>query len=414
MTPTAVNLVDNRLYRQGFPHEVFGHLRDRGAVHWHEPVSILPRLPLRGFWSVVRHAEVQQANRDWETFSAADGVTIQVDPRPTTSLVASDGRDHTRLRRLISAGFTPRMIGRLEDLISERTNRILASAAEAGRCDFVRDIAYQLPMHVIADIVGIPDHERAWTFERTDVILRTDDPMSKLTEEDRAAAQLDLFNYARELSARKRAEPEQDVWTLLANAEIEDDDGRTTRLEGFELDMFMIILAIAGSETTRNALTAGLMALLDQPAQTDRLRSDPALMPVATDEIIRWASPVLFFGRTATRDVELGDQLIRSGDRVVLWYPSANRDERAFADPFSFDIRRHPNPHVSFGGGGPHFCLGANLAKKEVTVMFGRLLAGYDVTIEGPPVMMCAGPAHNVGSSISSLPVRITPRTGGY
>ena len=190
------------------------------------------------------------------------------------------------------------------------------------------------------------------------------------------------------------------MWTILAGTELSE----------FELDLFFLILTLAGSETTRNAISQGLVALLDHPDQLQQLRDDPSLLGSATDEMIRWASPVLYFGRVATRDVELGGEQIRKGDRVVMWYPSGNRDDAAFADPYRFDIARTPNPHVSFGGGGPHYCLGASLAKKEVHVMMGALLERFDIEAAGPPRWSGSGPVHNVGVSIDHLPVKLVAR----
>ncbi|MCU1370421.1 MAG: hypothetical protein JWO77_1615 [Ilumatobacteraceae bacterium] len=409
---SAIDLVSPDLYRDGVPHERFTELRAEGAVHRHRPVEVLPGQGEVTFWSVVRHAEVQAANRDWETFTATESVTVAPSPaeRQGHMLVSMDPPDHTRLRRLITAGFTPRMIQRLEEHVTARTERILDDVPADGRCDFVRDIAYLLPMHVIADIVGIPEEDRPWIFERTDITLRALDPASPLTLDDQRNAQIDLFTYAQQLTERKRAEPADDVWTLIAQAEIPTEDGSLTRLEGLELEMFFIILTIAGSETTRNALSQGLMALLERPEAVARLRAEPGLWHTATEEVIRWASPVLFFGRTATRDVELGGRHIAAGDRVVLWYPSANRDERAFEDPFRFDIGREPNPHVSFGGGGPHYCLGANLAKLEVQVLLSTLLRRFDVEATAPAAWAGGGPVHNVGVSIDHLPVALRAR----
>jgi cytochrome P450 len=253
-------------------------------------------------------------------------------------------------------------------------------------------------MHVIADIVGIPDEDRPWVFERSDLMIRSMDPKLGMTVADRHVAERELYDYARQLSDVKRAHPADDVWTILTQTEL-------TRLE---LDLFFVILSLAGSETTRNAISQGLMTLLDHPDQLERLRRDPSLMATATDEIIRWSSPVLCFGRTATRDTELGGQPIGTGDRVVLWYPSGNRDETAFADPFRFDIERRPNPHVSFGGGGPHYCLGANLAKREVQVMFTALLHRFPtIEVTGAPVWAGAGPTTAVGVFLDQLPVRL-------
>ena len=409
---SEIDLIDSSSYREGIPHDLFSTLRDAGAVHRHRPVEVLPGEGEHGFWSVVRHAEVQQANRDWETFTATESVGIGrgSKDRHGHMLVSMDPPDHTRLRRLITAGFTPRMIGRLEEHIAHRTERILDTAGAAGRCDFVRDIAYQLPMHVIADIVGIPEADRPWIFERTDLMLRAIDPNSSVSFDSQRTVQIELFEYARQLTEEKRTRPTDDVWTLIAQAEIPAEDGTITRLEGMELEMFFVILTIAGSETTRNALAQGVLALLDHPGQLEELRAAPEILPLATEEIIRWSSPVLYFGRTATCDTELGGQHITAGDRVVLWYPSANRDERAFDEPFRFDIHRDPNPHVSFGGGGPHFCLGANLARKEVQVLTGMLFERFDVQPTGDPVWIGAGPVHNVGVSIDHLPVELTAR----
>jgi cytochrome P450 len=411
---TDIDLTDGSLYAQGFPHEVFRSLRAAGPVHRHREVDVVgPQYEGRlGFWSVVGHDEIELANRDWETFSALDGPSIG----PTASkwrghtIVSMDPPEHTRLRRLISAGFTPRMIGKLDDHISKRTDQILDAVEARGHCDFVSDVAYQLPMHIIADIVGIPDQDRPWVFERTDTMIRAMDPGLGMTVADRRAAEAELWEYARGLSAQKRDHPADDVWTILTQAEITGPDGEPTTLTPDELDLFFVILGLAGSETTRNAIAQGLMALVDNPDQMERLRREPELITSAADEMIRWASPVLCFGRTATRDVELGGQPISAGDRVILWYPSGNRDERAFVDPFRFDITRRPNPHVSFGGGGPHYCLGANLAKKEVQVMMNAVLRRFgDIELTGPPVWAGAGPSTAVGVFVDQLPVRLQP-----
>jgi cytochrome P450 len=410
----AIDLTDASLYRDGVPHEVFRELRRAGAVHHHQRVKVRSEgvdVEL-DFWSVVRHEEIERANRDWQTFSARDGSGLAQSAPELRGhmLVSMDPTDHTRMRRLISAGFTPRMIADLEQRIATRTTRILDAVEAKGECDFVQDVAYQLPMHVIADIVGIPEDERPWVFERAEILLKSLDPTTPLTEADRLAAQADIFEYAQRLSARKRAEPADDVWTKLTVAEITDEDGSPTALSAIELDMFFVILTLAGSETTRNAMSQGLMALLDHPEQLRDLRADPGVTVSAADEMIRWASPVLFFGRTATTDVEIGGASVRAGDRVILWYPSGNRDDVAFPDPFRFDIRRTPNPHVSFGGGGPHYCLGANLAKKEVQVMMRAFVDRFDVEVLGAPEWSGGGPVHNVGVSVERLPVRVTPR----
>ena len=408
---SEIDLTRRELYGSGFPHEVFADLRSTGAVHRHPVVEVSGAGEV-SFWSVVRHQEVQQANRDWATFSAVDGPGLAPSDmfRDLGMLVALDPPRHNRLRRLVTAGFTPRMIARLEENIEWHCERILDDVIARGDdiVDFVDDVSYLLPMHVIADIVGIPEDDRPWIFKRIDYVLRSFDPAAGISETEQLTAQLECFEYAQRLAEQKRADPTDDIWTTLTKAEVPDDDGEPTALSDEELDAFFMILAVGGSETTRNVLAQGLMALVEQPDQIAALRADPGLLPDAADEMIRWASPVLMFGRTATRDVALGDQLIAAGDRIVLWYPSANRDELVFANPYRFDIHRRPNPHVSFGGGGPHYCLGANLAKKEVQVMLGALVRRFaTIELAGPPQWMGAGPVHSVGVSIDHLPVRL-------
>jgi cytochrome P450 len=409
MITIELDLTDPELYRHGFPHELFTSLRARGAVLRH-PKVVLPRAP-EGieFWAVLRHAEVQQANRDWETFSALSGPSIggSTPEQAGHTLVSADPPTHTRLRKLISQGFTPRMIARLDERIETWATRIVDDVAERGECDFVRDVAYLLPMQLIADIVGIPEADRPWVFARTDTMMRAADPQSSVTEEDHALAQIELFQYASRLGEEKRAHPADDVWSILANAEVDNDAGDRTSLTEHELDMFFLVLSIAGSETTRNTISQGLLALVAHPEQFERLRTDPDVLDTATEEMLRWSSPVMSFGRTATVDVELGGEMIRAGDRITMWYPSANRDERVFDDPFRFDVARTPNPHVSFGAGGVHYCLGAHLARREIRAIYQELLARFaTIEVTGEPTWMVAGPDQSVGVSIDTLPVR--------
>jgi cytochrome P450 len=395
-----VDLTDPQLYINGFPHDVFTELRRQGAVHLHPPVEGRLGIAATPFWSIVAHGEIQQANRDWKTFASFDGPMIAPDPLISAgrTLLTLDPPEQAEMRRIISSEFTPRMIGTLEQRLTDRTARILAAAA--GRtCDFVRDIAYQVPMHLIADIIGIPEDDRAWVFERTDHLLKSGNPYGEYSEDDRLGLQAEIFEYAQRITADKRANPADDVWTKLAD-----------QLDGFELEMFFLILSVAGSETTRNALTMGLIALSDNPDQLDELRADPDLSSTAADEILRWSSPVIIFGRTATRDVTIGGQDVKAGERVVFWHPSGNRDETVFDEPFRFDIHRSPNPHIAFGGGGVHYCLGANLAHKEIRVVLESIAAGYDIELAGPPVWTGAGPVHNVGIGIDALPVHVTAR----
>jgi cytochrome P450 len=408
-----VDLTDPEVYRHGFPHELFTTLRAKGPVLRHPTVTLRRTGEPVDFWAVIGHPELQHASRTWEEFSAADGPRIG----PTApqnrghSLTSSDPDAHTRLRKLVSAGFTPRMIARLEDQIVARSTQVLDAVAERGECDFVRDVAYLLPMHIIADIVGMPDADRDWVFAQTDRVMRCNDPTFGISLEERAATERELFAYAQRLGEEKRRNPADDVWSLLAAAEIDDPERGRSGLSTVELDMFFLILSIAGSETTRNVLSQGLLALTEHPDQLARLRAAGAVPDAAVDELVRWVSPVTSFGRTVMRDVELGGRRLRAGDRVTLWFASANRDERAFVDPFRFDLERTPNRHVGFGGGGVHYCLGAHLAKREIRTLFEQLLARFDhVEVTGAPQWMATGPDSSVAVSIDHLPVRLHTR----
>jgi cholest-4-en-3-one 26-monooxygenase len=353
------------------------------------------------FWAVVTHAEIQQVNRDGATFSARDGHSIvPVSPnRRAQTVLSMDPPEHTHLRRMITAGFTPRAVAQLDERIRMWTTKLLDEAAERQEIDFVADIAGKLPMHVIGDIVGVPEADR-------DDVLRMVgrfvfgglDPAKEQSMDERRQAERDLFGYAQELTAARRANPGDDVWSILAAGELGD----------MELGSFFIVLCGAGAETTRNALAQGVNALLRHPDQAAAVRADPDLLPSATEEILRWASPVSCFGRTVVRDVELGGQQLRAGERVGIFYPSGNRDDSVFADPFTFDVRRTPNPHLAFGGGGAHFCLGANLARNEIQVMIGELLRRFPaMALSGEPSWLGVGPVNTVGATVDRLPVHM-------
>jgi cytochrome P450 len=379
----VIDLLDDKLYADGFPHGVFTRLRAEAPVWWQPFDDRVPSSVDPGAWVVSKHADVQAVNRDDTRFSALDGPMLQYVPELRgVMLVAMDGREHTRLRRLISTGFTPRMIGRLEAQCRAWAGRLIDHALELRELDFVSEVAFPLPMHMIADIVGIPVEDREWLFAMTNTLLGTFDPDSALPQDDALGYQVQLFEYAQQLGRKKREQPAEDVWTTLSTVEV---DGEA--LGETELDFFFMLLTAAGSETTRNALAVGLNTLVEHPDQLDHLRADRSLLKGAVDEILRWASPVSYFARRATVDVEIHDIPIKAGDRVTLWYASANRDDEVFTDPFTFDITRTHNPYVSFGGGGPHYCLGANLAKLEITILFDELLnRAHDIGVLAPPV----------------------------
>ena len=352
-------------------------------MHWHGPIDLPSNMDPEGarsdgFWVVLGHPEITEINRDWERFRAADGPTLVAFPPQMrgTALIWMDPPDHTRLRKLVSAGFTPRMLRRLDELLVRRADRILDAVAERGEFDFVSEVAYQLPMHVIADIVGIPEDERPYVFELTDRMLKGLDPR--------------LFGDVRRKACRpgsicsatpKSSAPASNVSRPMTSgpsspqASVTTEDG--SRDQAGRSSSSTSSSSSWPSRAARPRATPsprGWWRCSSIPISSPQLRADPGLLDTAVEEIIRWSSPVLYFGRTAEVDAEIGGAQIRAGDRVTLWYPAGNRDERAFDDPYRFDIRRSPNPHVSFGGGGAHYCLGANLAKREVHVMMQALM----------------------------------------
>jgi cytochrome P450 len=409
----TIDLTDLELYRHGFPHEVFTVLREQAPV-WSHPATEELGGP---FWVVSSQADVKAVSADHETFRSFEGPSIpDWDPNARgLMLITMDPPEHTRLRRLVNTGFTPRMTAMLENQARGWAVKIIEGALEKGECNFVEEIAYPLPMHMIADIVGIPESDRHALFDVVQENTEAHNHSLGLPEEEllarQAAALGQMFAYARELADQKRRSPQDDVWTKLTTAEIELPDGTTTKLNEFELDLFFMVLTIAGSETTRDAIASGLLALLANPDQMELLRSDPSVLDTAPDEIVRWASPVTNFRRTATKDVVLHGAEIKAGDRVTLWYPSANRDATVFTDPFTFDVTRSPNPHVGFGGQGAHFCLGAHLARREIRVMFEELLARTsEIELLREPEYTVLGPHAMIAYSLKDVPVRLTPR----
>jgi cholest-4-en-3-one 26-monooxygenase len=378
---TAINLWDKDRFVDGIPHDWFTTLRREAPVYWHEGSDAG-----KGFWTLTRYDDVVAVNRDYETYSSARGAVFMWDIPPEaleqqrTLMLNMDPPLHTRYRRLINRGFTPRMVAELEATMRERTIEIIDRVAARGECDFVVDVAAELPLQVIADLMGVPQEDRHKLFDWSNRMIGAEDPEYGVTEEQAQTASMELYEYASTLAAQRRAEPTDDLISVLTRAEVDGE-----RLTEFEVDLFFLLLSVAGNETTRNLMSHGLLALVEHPDQLERLRAHRALLPSAVEEMLRWASPVMNFRRTATRDHMIRDQEIRAGDKVVIWYISANRDETAFRDPFTFDIERSPNEHVAFGGGGPHFCLGANLARLEINVMFDVLLDRFhDLEITGP------------------------------
>ncbi|WP_231750940.1 cytochrome P450 [Mycobacterium sp. NAZ190054] len=372
----------------------------------HAPVAWHPHGADGGFWALTAHDDILAVSRDSRTWSSqATGVFLDV-PAPEDAyqlalmMLTMDPPRHTALRALVSRGFTPRHVARLNARTADMARAIVDDALERGECEFVGDVAGALPSYVIAELLGIPLDDGRRLYALTEIMNTR-----PLGDAELHRAQFELFEYADELAAAKRTTPGDDIATALLHAEVDGE-----QLTDLEFNLFFMLLHNAGGDTTRNLVAAGTLALIEHPGQWARLAADPTLMPTAIEEMLRWTSPVTVFTRTATRDTEVGGQQLREGERVAMFYPSANRDEKHFADPDRFDVGRTPNHHLAFGGGGTHFCLGANLARVEAHAMFGELVTR---TAE----LELTGPVERVSSvlmnGIRSMPVRITPARVG-
>ncbi len=375
MRLSDINLVERDQYVPRVPFEIFDTLRREAPVFWHEE----DEPGGNGFWAVTNYEGVVEVNRDIERFSSARRSAL-ITEMPEEDLAQQrmmmlnmDPPMHTRYRLLVNKGFTPRMVGKLEEQMRERCARIIDEVADKGACDFVTEVAAELPLQVIADVMGVPQEDRHKVFDWSNRMIGSEDPEYQVAVDAPQQAAMELFTYAHELAAEKRVNPHDDVFSVLNQVEIDGD-----KLTELELDMFFMLLAVAGNETTRNLIAHGMLALIEHPDQMKKLRDDRSLMPGAVDEMLRWGTPVMHFRRTATRDTDVCGHPVKENDKVVIWYISANRDESVFSDPYTFDITRTPNEHVAFGGGGPHFCLGSNLARLEIRVMFDAVLDRLD------------------------------------
>ena len=405
--------LENDAFVERIPHETFARLRREAPVSWYDW-----RLG-RGFWCVTKHADVVAVSRDTKTFSSEIGGAnledLDEDARVVRqSMLETDPPRHTRLRGLVGPPFTPRAVRAYELALRELTREVLDRALPMREFDFIEEVAKELPIRVLARLLGTPE-------EDTDKLIRWGDRMIANTDPDfadvlhdspeseeyrlipfRSPAALELFAYGHAIAAERRREPKDDLVSKLVHADIDGE-----RLSEREFDTMFLLLVVAGNETTRQAIAHGMHALIEHPDEWARLRADPRLLwETGADEILRWSTPVLHFRRTAAVDAEVRGQAIAAGDKVVVWYVSANFDEEVFEDPFRFDVGRSPNRHITFGGGGPHFCLGAHLAKLEVQVMFDELLARIrDMELAGPTRRMRT----NFTNALKAMPVRVTP-----
>lgn len=410
MTKTTIDLSEPTLWEGGFPDEVFGHLRRTAPVYHQHLTPGVEEQVGRDFYVCTKHAEVTRVHRDYETFTATDGPLIQEVNLFASypAIVNMDPPDHTRRRRLISKAFTPRAVAKLDEGIRRRAASMADSLLHNDAGDFV-DLAAGLPMSVIGDIVGIPEPDRPRIFDLIDQVLALGKQGSSLPEGDALVPFLQVFEYATELTRSKRENPVDDIWSTLCHAEIQDDDSNPFQLPANELEIFFFILSLAGSDTTRNALCDGIQAFAANPDQAHRYRTDPDVRACAVEEVIRFSTPIMFWVRGATKDVTLGGQAIPRGSRVVTMLRSANRDEDVFNDGLRFDIGRDPNPHVSFGGGGAHHCLGAMLARAEVRAALDEILLKTRHFEFGEPTVQFPNLISNM-TVYHSLPIQLTPQ----
>jgi cytochrome P450 len=390
----GVNLFSPASYANGHPTGQYAWLRDNDPVHWH------PEPDGPGFWAVTRYEDVRAVSRNTALFSSRPTIMIDdgsaMDLGDHTMMLTMDPPRHTQYRKLVAPRFLRRAVGRMRPEIERLAAEIIDGVADRDEFDLVEDVAGLLPSYVIAEMLGIPRQDGVSLYRLTETIHA--DPASQ-PEGAGLAAVLEMFSYARGVWNAKRAHPGDDLASALVAAEV---DGQ--RLDETDFSLFFLLLIDAGGDTTRNLVAGGMDALFEHPAQRERLTADLGLLPAAIEEMLRWTSPVIYMRRTATADTELGGQPIKAGQKVVLYYGAANRDPRAFDEPERFDVTRTPNDHVAFGGGGQHFCLGAQVARVEIEAMFRQVLTRL-------PGLQKAGPTEWLTSTFSSGPrhIRVRP-----
>lgn len=385
---SGIDFTDLDNFANGFPHDLFEIHRREAPVYWHEPTEHTP--DGEGFWSVAGYPETFEVLRDPETYSSVTGGerpfggTILQDLSIAGQVLnMMDDPRHGQVRRLVSSGLTPRMIRRVEEDLRARARRLLDGVQVGTAFDFLTEVAVELPMQMICILLGIPESERHWLFEAIEPSFdfrgSREAVVTRMSVQEAGSR---IYSYGQELIAAKRAHPGDDMLSVVANATL--DDPEASRMDDLELYLFFNLLFSAGAETTRNAIAGGLLALAEHPDQLRLLRDDPELLPTAVEEIVRWTSPSPSKRRTATRAATLADRKIDAGQKVLVWEGSANRDPAVFDRADEFDVTRKPNPHLGFGQ-GVHFCLGVNLARLELRVLFEELLARFgDIAVVAP------------------------------
>ena len=390
--PAGFDFTDPDLFEKRLPHDEWRQLRKTQPIHRVDKRPGSDGFDDDHYWLVTRHADVKEISRlTGEIFSAgentmiprfAEGTPREIVEAQRAMLVNEDGEIHKKHRRIISRGFTPRGVAGMRDELADRARKIVTAAAESNADDFVTSIASELPLQAIADLLGVPQEDRHKIFEWSNIMTSYDaggDPDAP------AIASMELIGYANAMAEDRAANPRDDIVTKLVQADVDGE-----HLSAEEFGWFVTLLAVAGNETTRNATTHGMVAMLEHPEQWELFKRERP--ETAYDEILRWASPITQFQRTAMEDTEIGGVPVAKGDRVLICYGSANFDEEVFDDPFTFTILRDPNPHVTFGGQGPHYCLGANLAKMQLELIFNAVADHLpDLTALGDPKRLRSG-----------------------
>jgi cholest-4-en-3-one 26-monooxygenase len=426
-----IDLNDPEMFIEARFHEAMRQIRLNDPVHWNPGSEVA-----NGYWSITKYEDVMYISRNPELFISSKGIAgpgirperlaevMASDPAAATqanggnaSIITMDPPRHVKMRRLVNKGFTPRAVNAMEDEIRRMTNTILDGIAKKGECDFVLEVASQLPLAVICGMMGIEQKDWPLMFDLTNRVLGSGDPeyQTDVPEDKRGTGEaarmtamggvfqmMQFFSAA--LEDRRQNPRENDLITILLESEIEGE-----KLTEGDLLAFCFLLIVAGNETTRNAISGGLQVLSENPEQKAKLLANPDLLDSTIEEILRWVSPVHHMARTVTADVEIRGKTLKEGDRLIMWYGSVNRDEDIFPDPYTFDITRSPNDHLAFGI-GEHFCLGAGFARKELRVMFQELFRRFpDIEMSGPPERLRS----NFINGIKHLPVRFTPEANG-
>ena len=390
--PPGFDFTDPDVYAERLPIEELAHMRKVAPIWWHERGEEYRAFGDSGYWVVTKHKDVKEVSLRSDVFSSNKQTALpryrdDADPesleRGKVVLLNQDAPHHTHLRKIISRAFTPRAIECLREELDQRAQSIVESAAAEGSGDFVEQVSCELPLQAIAGLMGVPQVDRKKLFDWSNQMVGDQDP--EFATNDPTAASIELIMYGMQMAAARSASPGDDLVTKLVQADVEGH-----RLSDDEFGFFVILLAVAGNETTRNSITQGMMAFTEFPDQWELFKKErPA---TAADEIVRWATPVTSFQRTALEDTELSGVKITKGERVVMFYRSANFDEDVFDDPYAFNILRDPNPHVGFGGTGAHYCIGANLARMTIDLIFDAIANRMpDLTPISPPVRLRSG-----------------------